>query len=147
MRGERTSPSPPTLFGINPPPPPLRHAPFVPGQRGDHWGGGLRTLSTPNISSMLDQKGGGTYFRSAYFPITLIFICRLLLRRTFSFCAFSYDACFHYASSPTTLNFNPRILLRRLRNKEGAERKGHFKKIPMGPKMLIFGKILWNTVK
>jgi hypothetical protein len=37
--------------------------------------------------------------------LTLIFICRLLLRHIFSFRAFSYDACFHYASSPTTLNF------------------------------------------
>ncbi len=41
MRDERpTPPPPPTLSGINPPPPALCHAPFMPGQRGDLWWGG-----------------------------------------------------------------------------------------------------------
>jgi hypothetical protein len=72
--------------------------------------------------------------------MTPIFIQRILLMRQFSFRAFSYDAYFHYASSPTTPTFIPRILLRRLRKKEGAERKSHFGKSLRGPKMQIFEK-------
>ncbi len=57
-----------------------------------------------------------------------IFSQRILLMRQFLFRAFSYDAYFRYASSPTKPTFIPRILLRRLRKKEGAERKSHFGK-------------------
>ena len=42
------------------------------------------------------------------------FITRLLLRRLISLRAFSYDAKFHCAPSPTAHCFIPRILLRRL---------------------------------
>jgi len=42
--------------------------------------------------------------------------------------AFSYDAYFRYAPSPTTLTFIPRILLQRLMKEEGAG-KCHFEKI------------------
>ena len=54
--------------------------------------------------------------------MTHIFIQRILLLRQFSFRAFSYDAYIHYASSPTMPTFIPRILLRRLKKKEGAEK-------------------------
>jgi hypothetical protein len=70
-----------------------------------------------------------------------IFSQRILLMRRFSFRAFSYDAYFRYAASPTTPTFIPRILLRRLRKKEGAERKSHFGKFLKGPKKQIFEKI------
>ncbi len=43
----------------------------------------------------------------------LIFIPRLLQRRTFSFYAFSHNTNFHSPPSPTTLVFIPRLLLRR----------------------------------
>jgi hypothetical protein len=65
---------------------------------------------------------------------THIFIKRILLMRQFSFRAFSNDAYFHYASSPTTPTFIPRILQQRLRRKEGAERKSHFGKSLRDPK-------------
>jgi len=72
--------------------------------------------------------------------MTHIFIQRILLLRQFSFRAFSYDAYIHYASSPTTPNFIPRILLRRLRKKEGAERKSHFEKSLQDPKCQFLKK-------
>jgi hypothetical protein len=67
------------------------------------------------------------YFHSAHSPMTHIFIQRILLMHQFSFRAFSYDAYFHYASSLAMLTLIPRILLQCLKNKEGAERKWHFK--------------------
>ncbi len=70
-----------------------------------------------------------------------IFIQRILLMRWFSFRAFSYEAYFRYASSPTTPTFIPRILLRRLRKKEGAERKSHFGKFLRGQKCKFSKKI------
>ena len=51
-----------------------------------------------------DHRGDGT---SKYVFLT----ARLLLRRKFSFRAFSYDAYFRSAPSPMTLIFIPRLLL------------------------------------
>ena len=56
----------------------------------------------PNLAHLAHQEN------------VLIFILRLLLRRTFSFHAFSYNANFHSPPSPTTLIFIPRLLLQRL---------------------------------
>jgi hypothetical protein len=70
--------------------------------------------------------------------------------RIFSLNAFSYDAYFHYASSPTTPTFIPRILLQRLRKKEGAERKSHFGKSLRDPKCKFskkFSETLSNGLK
>jgi hypothetical protein len=56
--------------------------------------------------------------------MALIFIQHLLLQRTFSLRAFSY-----YAPFQTALIFITRILLQRLKNEEGAERKYNFEEI------------------
>ncbi len=56
----------------------------------------------PNLAHLAHQENA------------LIFILRLLLRRTFSFHAFSYNAYFHSPPSPTVPIFIPRPLLLRL---------------------------------
>ncbi len=56
----------------------------------------------PNVAHLARQENA------------LIFILRLLLRRTFSFLAFSYNAYFHFPPSPMTLIFIPHLLLWRL---------------------------------
>jgi hypothetical protein len=142
---------------------------------GGREGVGISSLSssTPNISLTLDHKGWGTtykyiYFRFANFPITLIFIQRLRLRRIFSFSAFSYDAYFQSAHSPNAPIFIPRLLLwnlfslcvisydaylhsahspTALKEKRRRGKKITLWKIPKGPKMQISEKIRWNTVK
>ncbi len=109
---------------------------------------------------MLDHKRRGTtvhaynYFRFAYFPITLIFIWHLLLRRIFSWSAFSFDAYFHLAHSPNAPLFIQRILLwclfslcvisydAYLHSKEGAERKSHFGKSLRDPKCKLSKNLL-----
>ena len=65
-------------------------------------------LLGPKVSEL-----GPNLAHQAHQENALIFIPRLLQRRTFSFYAFSYNANFHSPPSPRTLIFIPRLLLLR----------------------------------
>ncbi len=105
----------------NLPPPPNTDGQLRSPWMGDEncgGGGGVRGQAPPSLMGSLyrnTEEVTALYNRLVKSsPIWRALISRLLLRRLISLRAFSYDAKFHCAPSPTAHSFIPRILLWRL---------------------------------